>query len=653
MIDKRGAMNGVSNLPAPEDVIQHFIAGTTDDVSTIFSNLVGYKDGKEISSATNTPSSSEKSNKRESNKSNGSKEVANEYTHGLNESPTDSNTQSSKSKKPKSRDDTKDNSVLPTKLTQTQKPSKVKLKNGKLYKPNGPCPICPKGSTAVYYCKPSLNHHLRSKHPSTFAGDINKQIGHQVYGNCNRCGKLFAISKLKSHQMWCKNTKQEDPLVDIQVQHDQNASVTLNVMTEEMSIELNDARPYFCIPLQYTHVTWRRPLKRISEKLLLMTMNRQSETQLANDAFVCTIILPGLVQYKRSQIMRDRKKKARRDNPERILDFLNNLEAKQNPILSIYEEIKIHLTHIVNRGKNRKVPTITSQKKRCEALIGDGRYSTAMSVVSSILDLDEGREIPVPKDLKTVEEIISKLHPEADESDYIPDLDPEHKYPRLSFTMEELKEAIDKLKFGSAPGSSGWTFRSISAILSMDEGEDSSHLQTVLDFFNRAIVGDLPKEIFQIWATSRSVLIPKGSNGFRPLCIGECFLRLVSKMLNDKVKAELGEALAPHQLCVGIKGGAEIGAKLAQIFFGENKMSTLAIDIENAFGTISRGLILKGLKKLCPALIPFYTSLHSFASPLHLTTGELVGYSSTGVRQGDPMAMIYFAVGIHDILLDM
>ena len=95
-------------------------------------------------------------------------------------------------------------------------------------------------------------------------------------------------------------------------------------------------------------------------------------------------------------------------------------------------------------------------------------------------------------------------------------------------------------------------------------------------------------------------------------------------MLSDRVKTELGKKLAPLQLCVGIKGGAEIGAKLSQIFYEIDKKSQMAIDIENAFNSIPRGVVHKGLNKRCSGAVPFFTKLHCFASKLILSTGETV-----------------------------
>ena len=180
------------------------------------------------------------------------------------------------------------------------------------------------------------------------------------------------------------------------------------------------------------------------------------------------------------------------------------------------------------------------------------------------------------------------------------------KYGRFHFTEEELINAVEKLDFGSAPGSSGWSFRSINALLTLKDGDTTTHRSCLLEFFNRAVSGELQMGVFKLWAISRSVLIPKDGKSFRPLGIGECFLRLLSKMVNDKFKSELGQKLAPLQLCVGIKGGAEIGARMAQIFYTEGKKHLSSIDIENAFNSIPRSLVLEGLEVLCPHLPPLF-----------------------------------------------
>ena len=67
--------------------------------------------------------------------------------------------------------------------------------------------------------------------------------------------------------------------------------------------------------------------------------------------------------------------------------------------------------------------------------------------------------------------------------DALPEISRNNEHPKISFEINELIEAVNKLNYGSAPGSSGWSFRSLGAILAVNEEvDDTSHLQTVLEF---------------------------------------------------------------------------------------------------------------------------------------------------------------------------
>ncbi len=71
----------------------------------------------------------------------------------------------------------------------------------------------------------------------------------------------------------------------------------------------------------------------------------------------------------------------------------------------------------------------------------------------------------------------------------------------------------------------------------------------------------------------------------------------------------------------------------------------LKIDLKNAYGTIRRSDILAGLREHAPALIRWF--IISYGSPtqlFHAVHGH-VGEVQEGVRQGDPMATIFFAIG--------
>ena len=58
------------------------------------------------------------------------------------------------------------------------------------------------------------------------------------------------------------------------------------------------------------------------------------------------------------------------------------------------------------------------------------------------------------------------------------------------------------------------------------------------------------------------------------------------------------------QLGIGIKNGAEIGERIAQLVFdSEDNLVLLSLGNENGFNTLPRGLICSGLVELPPELL--------------------------------------------------
>ena len=127
-------------------------------------------------------------------------------------------------------------------------------------------------------------------------------------------------------------------------------------------------------------------------------------------------------------------------------------------------------------------------------------------------------------------------------------------------------------------------------------------------------------------------------------------MRVIGTALATQEGSEVGRALAPLQLAVRITDGACILVAVAQATYthgqsGEPGCDMLKIDLKNAYGTIRRSDILAGLREHAPALIRWF--IISYGSPtqlFHAVHGH-VGEVQEGVRQGDPMATIFFAIG--------
>jgi hypothetical protein len=113
---------------------------------------------------------------------------------------------------------------------------------------------------------------------------------------------------------------------------------------------------------------------------------------------------------------------------------------------------------------------------------------------------------------------------------------------------------------------------------------------------------------------SRIVFIPKSDGSSRPLGIGEAWLRLFGRILNQKFAARLAIQLSPIQLCVGISGGCKIAARLSDIYMSRSDYlgcpGFLKIDASNAFNEIRRGIIYDNLRELCPELCAVFHKLY-------------------------------------------
>jgi hypothetical protein len=85
--------------------------------------------------------------------------------------------------------------------------------------------------------------------------------------------------------------------------------------------------------------------------------------------------------------------------------------------------------------------------------------------------------------------------------------------------------------------------------------------------------------------------------------------------------------LAPFFLpCFGVKNGAEIGGRIAQLVFdSEDNLVLLSLDNENGFNTLPRGLICSGLAVFAPELLHWFLYAYGGPSPL-FCQGELVAH---------------------------
>ena len=88
-----------------------------------------------------------------------------------------------------------------------------------------------------------------------------------------------------------------------------------------------------------------------------------------------------------------------------------------------------------------------------------------------------------------------------------------------------------------------------------------------------------------------------------------------------------------------------------QCIYNEGRKGTkdcdfLLIDMRNAYGEVSRAAILRGLYRYCPQLVRWFIITYGEDTQLFHSIHGHVGSVCTGVKQGDPLSTLYFAVAI-------
>jgi hypothetical protein len=350
-----------------------------------------------------------------------------------------------------------------------------------------------------------------------------------------------------------------------------------------------------------------------------------------------------------------------------VIAFLREVagaEDKAGNILSVAQK-QLRTSTIGEEGgeaRSRRERTITRQLlvKRVNSLSKEGRLSSAARTLSEMAEMVESgsvSKIQIEADRQTTLDAIGNLHPRASEEldNFIPEALEQQEGETItvpfSVTAEDVLEAVKKLPTGAASGFSGWTYSAIQAlILPLDNQLQSCTV--VAEFFNLILAGRFKNKLL---TTSRSILIEKGNNGeYRPLGIGESWYRFLGRLVSRILSVEVGYKLEPLQLGCGISGGCEIAGRLGQVILDSHPdMCAIKLDIKNAFNSMPRKVMWKGIKEFSPNLAQWYMWAYGEESELRLANGDLVGTSATGCRQGDPLSPLCFSVGLQATLKEI
>jgi hypothetical protein len=438
---------------------------------------------------------------------------------------------------------------------------------------------------------------------------------------------------------------------------------------DQLSIEeLKDLAMKFGKALFYVSHKWRDRLSGITFDIMAKITEASNEDNEFKVQYFLTslLILPGLIGDIRISKVRT------------VSSFLSEVAAAATADIKADLIISMAQRHLRTAGtgeeaQNRRASTrirgerTISRKAlvdRVDSLAKDSRLSSATRTLSEMAEMVEaGNEtkIRIEADHQTTLDTINNLHPRAsvELDDFLPEALEIQQHQQeeggidvLSFSVsaENVLTAVKNLSMGASPGFSGWTFNAIQAIiLPLDNQLQSCGV--IAEFFNLILTGRFKNKLL---TTTRSILIEKGNGEFRPLGIGETWYRLLARMVSKLIGIDVGGKLEPLQLGCGISGGCEIAGRLGQVILDSDRdMCAIKLDIKNAFNSMPRKVMWKGIQEFAPELSHWYMWAYGEESELRSSKGELLGTSATGCRQGDPLSPLCFSVGLQAALREI
>jgi hypothetical protein len=235
---------------------------------------------------------------------------------------------------------------------------------------------------------------------------------------------------------------------------------------------------------------------------------------------------------------------------------------------------------------------------------------------------------------------------------------------------------MGKLRSCVAAGVSGLTNDHLRQLFPVDTEPQQAALTPLLTFINMALAARMDEETADWLCASALVTLykPDGEGGLkrrpdglldvRPIAIPETLYRLIAlcglQMCKGAISAKL---TAMQQLGVGVSSGTEAIATALRLFMdevtaGEDEFEAterlvsvaLCVDASNAFNTVDRDAVLRMVLEVCPGLLPFVRMSYRREGRLVLAnrgTGAerfRIFLSRTGVRQGDPLGPVLFAL---------
>ena len=137
--------------------------------------------------------------------------------------------------------------------------------------------------------------------------------------------------------------------------------------------------------------------------------------------------------------------------------------------------------------------------------------------------------------------------------------------------------------------------------------------------------------------------------GVRPIGIGEMVRRIIGKAIATTISDDIQAAAGPLQVCAGQVAGCEAAVHtMRQVFESPQSEAIILVDASNAFNSLNRQVALRNIHHLCPSLSKVL--INTYREDIQLFIDGDTLFSQEGTTQGDPLAMVMYAIAVTPLI---